>query len=199
MEDLTHVHPVVKSLFMGLEIPHPVPLLAGRLKHFLPAWEKLTQDQEILSFVKGYEIPFLKQPFQEKPPGSPNVSQGQRALIDKEVEDLLRKGAIQEVSHCEGEYLSSIFLVPKKDGRQRPVINLKKLNKFVPYLHFKMEGFHCLKDMLQKDDYMCKIDMKDAYFSVPLHNSSKKYVRFQWSGKIYELDWDQLPEYLQNC
>jgi len=40
MEDLTHVHPVVKSLFMGLEIPHPVPLLAGRLKHFLPAWEK---------------------------------------------------------------------------------------------------------------------------------------------------------------
>ena len=66
------------------------------------------------------------------------------------------------------------------------MINLKKLNKFVPYLHFKMEGFHCLKDMLQKDDYMCKIDMKDAYFSVPLCNSSKKYVRFQWSGKIYE-------------
>jgi len=26
----------------------------------------------------------------------------------------------------------------------------KETNKFVPHQHFKIEGFHCLKDMLQK-------------------------------------------------
>jgi len=81
-----------KSLFTDLEIPHSVPLLAGRLEHFLPAWEKLTQDQEILSFVKGYEIPFLKQPLQVKPFGFQDVSQGKKILINKEVEGFLRKG-----------------------------------------------------------------------------------------------------------
>ena len=41
-----------------------------------------------------------------------------------------------------------------------------------------MEGLHCLKCLLQKDDYMCKINLKDAYFSVPLHKDSQKLVRF---------------------
>ena len=87
-----------------------------------------------------------------------------------------------------GEYLSNLFLVPKKDGGQRPVINLKSLNKYFPYQHFKMEGFHCLRFMLKEGDYMCKIDLKDAYFSVPLHSSSKKFVKFQWSGSLYEFN-----------
>ena len=35
-------------------------------------------------------------------------------------------------------------------------------------------------------DFIVKIDLKDAYFSVPLSNRSKKYVRFQWEGSLYE-------------
>ena len=31
-----------------------------------------------------------------------------------------------------------------------------------------MEGLQNLKYMLQKGDYMYKLDLKDAYFSVPL-------------------------------
>ena len=46
-------------------------------------------------------------------------------------------------------FLSTIFLVPKKDGGQRPVINLKSLNKFVHTEHFKMEGIHILRDLLK--------------------------------------------------
>ena len=44
---------------------------------------------------------------------------------------------------------TSIFLVPKKGSRHRPIINLKKLNEFVPHHHFKMEGIHMLKDLLR--------------------------------------------------
>ena len=45
-----------------------------------------------------------------------------------------------------------------------------------------MEGFH----VLQKGDYMCKIDLKDAYFNVPLHKDSRKLVRFLWAGNLYK-------------
>ena len=49
-ESLTNVHPLVKNLFTG-KIPNLQ--LAGRLAHFSKNWEKLTQDQEVLSVVKG--------------------------------------------------------------------------------------------------------------------------------------------------
>ena len=45
-------------------------------------------------------------------------------------------------------FLSNIFLIYKKDGGQRPVINLKALNQFVNTEHFKMEGIHTVKDLL---------------------------------------------------
>ena len=82
--------------------------------------------------------------------------------------------------------MSSLFLISKKDRGNRLVINLKDLNRFIPCKHFKVEGLHCLKYVLQKRDYMCKIDLKDAYFSVPLHKDSRKLVRSLWARNLYE-------------
>ena len=64
--------------------------------------------------------------------------------------------------------------------------NLKELNTFIPYKHFKMEGLHLLKEILARGDYLCKLDLKDAYFCVPLNKQSRKYVRFEWEGSLYE-------------
>ena len=33
---------------------------------------------------------------------------------------------------------------------------------------------------------MCKLDLKDAYFLVPLEKNLRQFVRFRWSGKLYE-------------
>ena len=86
--------------------------------------------------------------------------------------------------HIPDQFLSNILLVKKKDGGNRQCINLKALNKFIPYKHFKMEGLHCLKYLPEENDFICKIDLKDAYFSVPLCMSSRKFVRFAWSGNL---------------
>ena len=48
------------------------------------------------------------------------------------------------------------------------VINLKTLNQFVPFPHFRMEGCSQLKHLTQKGDWMHKLNLKDPYFSVPL-------------------------------
>jgi len=80
------------------------------------------------------------------------LTKKQEILIQKEIEEMLEKGAIQQAQPTVNQFLSSIFLVPKKDGGNRPVINLKKLNEFIPYQHFKMEGLHSLQSLMEQDD-----------------------------------------------
>jgi hypothetical protein len=79
-----------------------------------------------------------------------------------------------------------IFVVPWKDGGNRPVVNLKPLNQFLGYEHFKMEGIHLLRDLLKKGDFLVKIDLKDAYLTVPIWKNHQKYLRFLWKDTMLE-------------
>ena len=67
-----------------------------------------------------------------------------------------------------------MFLIPKKSGEFRPVINLRSLNKFVKYQHFKMEGIRLVKDLLTPGHYLGAIDLKDAYFLILIHHNHQK-------------------------
>ena len=122
------IHDAVKSLRLILsKTNYPV---GGRLQYFLNNWQLLTQDIFILQIIQGQWIPFLETPVQT---GfrSPKPSRKNASLIDHEVQEMIKKMAIKEVSACSDQFLSPVFLVTKKDGGQRPVINLKKLNQYV--------------------------------------------------------------------
>ena len=82
---------------------------------------------------------------------------------------MLEKSAIREAVHCKDQFVSYLFLISKKDGRQWPVIKLKHLNTFISYKrmevpYIKMEGLHIFKKILEQGDYLCKLNLKDAYF-----------------------------------
>lgn len=66
----------------------------------------------------------------------------------------MKKGAIQRSGLGIG-FTSNIFLIPKSGGRFRLILNLKALNNFVAYEHFKMEDIRCVRDLLSKGDHLC--------------------------------------------
>ena len=70
--------------------------------------------------------------------------------ISLKVDNLLKKGAVEHVCPQKDQFLTNILIVKKKDGGNRPVINLKELNKYIPFLHFKMESLQSLKTLFQK-------------------------------------------------
>ena len=161
--------------------------IAGRLKALLENWKILTRDPWTLQTIEGYQIPFLSTPIQNQVPLQLVSKEEEMCLVDHEVQEMLSKGAIELLELCQGQFLSSLFLVEKKEaGCFRPVINLKSLNQYIPYEHFKMESLSLLKDILQPGDFMCKVDLKVPYFAVPLSKNSSKHVRFLWREKLYQ-------------
>ena len=69
------------------------------------------------------------------------------------------------------------YLRDKSDGK-KIVINLKYRISFIPYQHFEMEGLHLLKDLVQKGNYTCKMDLKDAYFTLQIDKEYREFLRF---------------------
>ena len=162
--------------------------LAGRLKHCISNWVVISKDPWVLETVQGFHLDLVSTPHQLSVPLTIPHTKENMALIDLEIQQMLEKEAIHVVPPGELHqgFVSSIFLVPKKGGGQRPVVNLRPLNQFIPYEHFKMEGIHMLRDLLRKGDFMVKIDLKDAYFTVPVWKNHQKFLRFVWKETMYE-------------
>ena len=67
-------------------------------------------------------------------------SRDEKECFSVEVGKLLGKGAMRRASFDRNQFLSNQFPIPKKGDELRPVVNLKPLNHFVEYHHFKMKA-----------------------------------------------------------
>ena len=183
-QNVSIVNPILQKLHaMGFtQVQRPVsnPQVAGRISHFATNWKVITEDQWVLRTVQGFLIPFREEPRQMRPPHPYQFSEEQMRLMREEISSLLGKGAVVTVDPAASEegFYSTLFLVPKTEGRMRPVINLKALNFWVHPQHFKMEGIHTLREIVAQDEWLAKLDLKDAYFTVPIHQEHRKFLRF---------------------
>ena len=131
-----------------LDLSIIAPCLAVRLAHYVKKWEIIVQDRWVLQTIMGYKLDLLQTPHQGRRLPVLHHCQTDCALITEEVQELLAKQAIRETQISPNSFISQLFLVEKKRGGQRPVVNLKALNSFVRSENFKMEGLHTLPDLI---------------------------------------------------
>ena len=168
-------------------LPHPQPMIpvGGRLAHFAHFWQNITSNQWVLSIVKrGYRIPF-----KELPPLSSQpifFHQSQRPELAEEVNNLLQKRAVEEIIPESPGFYSRIFLVPKKNGKLRLIIDLSTLNHYVLTQSFRMETQKKVRNSIHPKDWAFSLDLTDAYLHVLIHPMSRKYLRFTLNNKIFQ-------------
>lgn len=80
---------------------------------------------------------------------------------------MFEKQMIKEIVYAKVEFVST-----KANGDVNLILNLKRLNEFVKFEHFKMDGNKTTLNMIIKKCYMVKIDL-DPYCSVRI----SKYFR----------------------
>ena len=158
---------------------------AGNVANCILQWQALTSDPEILQIVRGDVINFEGNPPANSIARNCNVSADTEARMNKEIRDMLEKGIIVPSSYEQGEYVSPIFPISKPDGSIRIILNLKKLNEYVQYLHFKMDNIKVVLANITKNCYMCSLDLKSAYHSVKIHENFQKYLKFEWNA-VYQ-------------
>ena len=56
-------------------------------------------------------------------------------------------------------------------------LNLKPLNEFVSYHHFKMDTIQTALKLMRPGSFMTSVDLKDAYYSVPVAKEDRKYLK----------------------
>ena len=161
--------------------------VGGRLSGFLPAWEEITDDAFVLSIVReGYRVP-LTGPL----PGgairrrTPRLSPLYQRHISEEISSLLTKGAIEEVRDHRGLSLSPIFIIPKRSGKLRMILNMKRINTLLPKEHFQYEHLGRILPSLGSEDWAISLDLRDAYFHVPIHPRSKDLLGNSVLGKTF--------------
>ena len=173
------------------QFPLPSVPVGGRLTQFLHHWEKFTTDVWVLSVIRGG----LDLVFQERPPLSDSpipMSQtsGKKKfrLLSEEVQSLLLKRVIEEIPPTQSTpgFYSRLFLVAKKTGGMRPVIELSVLNSYLSVPHFKMETNRSIRACILPGMLTTKLDLSDAYFHIPISLATRKFLRFVWNNKVYQ-------------
>lgn len=159
------------------------------MQQFVPAWQDITDDPEVLDWVEHCHLEFIDDisPVQEPDYKVIKFNDTESAIIDSEIVKLLNKGVIVESPHSQGEFVSSIFLRLKKNGVDyRMILNLKELNKFIVYRHFKMDSLKTVTDLMTQGCFMASVDIRDAYYTVPIATEHQKYLKFMWRDKLYQ-------------
>ena len=168
-----------------LPLPLPQVLVGGRLAHFVHNWQSITDDPWVLSIIRrGYLIPFSEPPPLSEVPMFFNQSKDSR--LEEEVANLLLKGAVEKIDPVSPGFYSRIFIVPKKNGKSRLIIDLSPLNKYVCVQNFWMETQRKVRNAIYPNDWAFSLDLTDAYLHVPIHKQSRKFLRFSLNGQIFQ-------------
>jgi hypothetical protein len=107
-------------------------------------------------------------------------------IFDEKMENMLKNGVIVEAPYEELIWINPCHLVPKANGDMRLVMVMTKVNKFMKPITFKMEGTSTLSNLLTKNNYVIRFNLKEAYNHVLVHVSMQPLLELSWRSKCYK-------------
>ena len=164
----------------------------GMLFKCFDQWRSITSNRFVLNMVCGHHLQLRSCPplFCDFQYFNVKAAAAHHPVIQKEVEELLAKGAIEPSSGGAGFY-SSMFVVPKHTGDLCPILNLKHFNHYMHIPSFKMPTLKNIWQLIQQGDIAFSIDLQDAYLHIPIVKNHHHFLCFVWHNVSYQ--WKVLP------
>ena len=161
--------------------------VGGRLSLFFDKWQKLTDDFEILNMVTRMSLEFDKTVISNSKSRQLPLTQSEHEAAKLEIRELLWKNAIAPCEHEFPEYVSNIFVVPKKNSlKMRVILNLKKFNFFLEKRKFKMQTLTSMLNLVSRNSWLSSIDLADAYLVIKILSEHTRYLKFEFDSVFYK-------------
>ena len=123
----------------------------------------------------GDAIPIKQRPYRV----SPDV----KKEIDRQVDEMLEKGIIQE---SVSPWSSPVVLVKKKDGSFRFCVDFRKVNKVTKVDSFPMPLVADALDSLAGASVFSVLDLKSGFWQIQMQEDSKQKTAFSTHNGLYE-------------
>lgn len=154
---LSHLHPEQRAKLLCVINQYPEVLTKTLGK----------TDKGICNLTLTDENPCRTGPYMLAPP--------KLALLRQHINQLLREGVIIPMT---SDYSSPCFLIPKKDGSQRLVVDYRKVNSKIVFDTFPLPTIESALMTFGKAKFFTILDLNSAYHQVPLTKQSQRYTAF---------------------
>ena len=95
------------------------------------------------------------------------------------------------IAPCHSPYSAPAMLVPKKNGKLRPVIDYRQLNKQTIKSSWPIPSIEEIFDTLEGISFFSTIDISAGFYQVPMDTTSQKFTAF--STPFGSFKWLRMP------
>ena len=119
------------------------------------------------------------------------IPEEHRSILIEHLQNWLRLGV---VSPCKSHWNSPIFLVPKKDGTMRPVLDFREVNKkSMVDKYSAREVSDCIDEIGRNGSTVfSSLDLTAGFWQLPLQKESRPYTAFTIPG-LGSFSWNCTP------
>ncbi len=142
-------------------------------------WHKIGANPTVLSVIQeGYRIPFISPP---PPMFSTNNRSAilENAFVVESILDLLNSGRIVEKNEP-SFVVNPLSVAYQASHKRRLILDLSRINKFLPKVHFKLDDWKIGIQFLSKNAHMFSFDLKSGYHHINICSEFQQYLGFSW-------------------
>ncbi len=142
---------------------HPMTKPLKPLCQFMSAWKVIPGiSLWILSVMeRGYTLQFRRRPPRFNGVVQSLTSPRNAQALRQEIGCLLEKGAVERVppNELESGFYSRYFVVPKRDGGLRPILDLRPINRALCKRLFRMITLKQILAQIRPGDWFASVDL----------------------------------------
>ncbi len=122
------------------------------------------------------------------------LSKAMEDVVNKEVETLLQQGIIRPST---SPFAAPAFVVPKKDGTSRMVIDYRRLNTITVDFRYPMQSIKSILSRLSGSQCFITLDLRSGYHQFPVTKEDIQKTAFTTPSGLYE--FSRVPFGLKNA
>ena len=100
--------------------------------------------------------------------------------VQEEIGALVASGAFVPM---EGAITSPTFLIPKKDGGQRLIHDLRGINRCLLPPKFSLRGAREAADLVRDSNWLAALDLRHGYQQVAMSEESRRFLGARWGDR----------------